>query len=244
MGLINYEVIKNIVTKNFKQAKDAIKLYKTETMQFAHAISDNIPNYEIEKIDFGAYIKDNFTVLFADMRNSTQRAITIGAEKTFLTMHAIIPAFIYIIEKYQGSIIDIPGDGIIALYKENKSGIRSNGFIYNSETLATRSAEVLIYVLKNIINPLLIQQNIDPVEFGIGIDSGDVIVTKIGTNKTFDSKAIGDCINNASKLSSMETKILISNNVYTNLYSKFQEHFDSYTPYDLIYKEILLKYNL
>lgn len=55
------------------------------------------------------------------MRNSTTRAKQIGSAKTFLTMHGIMPAMIYIVEKYQGHVIDLPGDGVMALFKKNKS---------------------------------------------------------------------------------------------------------------------------
>ena len=45
---------------------------------------------DADYLEFGSYDKDNFAVLFVDMRNSTTRAQRLGAEKTFLSMHAYI----------------------------------------------------------------------------------------------------------------------------------------------------------
>ena len=44
---------------------------------------------DADYLEFGSYDKDNFAVLFVDMRNSTTRAQRLGAEKTFLSMHAL-----------------------------------------------------------------------------------------------------------------------------------------------------------
>lgn len=44
---------------------------------------------DADYLEFGSYDKDNFAVLFVDMRNSTTRAQRLGAEKTFLSTHAL-----------------------------------------------------------------------------------------------------------------------------------------------------------
>ena len=44
---------------------------------------------DADYLEFGSYDKDNFAVLFVDMRNSTTRAQRLGAEKTFLSMNAL-----------------------------------------------------------------------------------------------------------------------------------------------------------
>lgn len=47
------------------------------------------------------------------MRSSTKRAIKIGPEQTFLTMHVYIPALLEVVKIYNGNVIDIMGDGIM-----------------------------------------------------------------------------------------------------------------------------------
>jgi class 3 adenylate cyclase len=48
----------------------------------------------------------------------------------------------------------------------------------------------------------------------VGIDYGNVIVTKIGISQIFDVKAFGDCINKASHYSNECNKIKVSKAVY------------------------------
>ena len=82
----------------------------------ADAISDIIPGFEADKLEFGSYDKENFAVLFVDMRDSTLRAQNVGAEKTFLTMHVYLTALLEVIKFYHGKVIDIMGDGIMAFW--------------------------------------------------------------------------------------------------------------------------------
>lgn len=80
------------------------------------AISDIIPGFDAEKLEFGSYDKENFAVLFVDMRGSTKRAQDIGAEKTFLTMHIFFTALLEVVKHYNGKVIDIMGDGLMVFW--------------------------------------------------------------------------------------------------------------------------------
>ena len=64
----------------------------------------------------GSYDKENYAVLFVDMRRSTQRAQTVGAEKTFLTMHVFLTALLEVVKHYNGKVIDIMGDGLMVFW--------------------------------------------------------------------------------------------------------------------------------
>ena len=80
------------------------------------AISDVIPGFEADKLEFGSYDKENFAVLFVDMRGSTRRAQQVGAEKTFLTMHVFLTALLEVVKHYHGKVIDIMGDGLMVFW--------------------------------------------------------------------------------------------------------------------------------
>lgn len=82
--MVNIKDIEEKTRKCYQKAKDELALFEKRSSVFAHsALSDVIPNYKSELLEFGAYIEDNFAVLFVDMRNSTKRCEIIGAEKTF-----------------------------------------------------------------------------------------------------------------------------------------------------------------
>ena len=79
---IDIESIYQKTYAHYLQAKKNI----TRTANLKHqadAISDAIPGFEADKLEFGSYDRENYAVLFVDMRQSTQRAQKVGAEKTF-----------------------------------------------------------------------------------------------------------------------------------------------------------------
>nr|WP_262886319.1 adenylate/guanylate cyclase domain-containing protein [Clostridium beijerinckii] len=200
-------------------AKSSLILEKSA--DFSQNISNNIPGYDIDKLEFGAYDKDHFVTFFADMRGSTNRAERIGDKDTFLTIHAIMPAMIYVVQAYGGKIVDLPGDGVMALFKGNPKGIVWEGTrgeeYMNEETLAVRAGEMLLKAFEEVVNPILQEDEIEPVVFGVGIDTGDVIVTKVGTDNIRDIKAIGTSINSASKNCFGENEMFISPNTYKKI---------------------------
>lgn len=84
---IDVSAIYKSTMKHFKLAQKNIQFEKRMFEHSADAISDVIPGFEADKLEFGSYDKENYAVLFVDMRRSTQRAQQVGPEKTFLTMH-------------------------------------------------------------------------------------------------------------------------------------------------------------
>ena len=113
---INVDAVYKSTWEHYLKAK---KNVVEKRMMFEHsddAISDVIPGFEADKLEFGSYDKENFAVLFVDMKNSTLRAQTVGAEKTFLTMHVYLTALLEVVKHYQGKVIDIMGDGVMVFW--------------------------------------------------------------------------------------------------------------------------------
>lgn len=175
------------------------------------AISDVIPGFEADKLEFGSYDKENFAVLFVDMRGSTRRAENVGAEKTFLTMHVFLTALIEVVKYYKGKVIDIMGDGLMVFWggrvAREKDGMNKIEAIKN----AGCSGLAMLKVVEKVINRIIQEKALGaPIHIGVGIDFGSVIVTKIGIKETYDVKAFGDCINNASHFSRNDDKVKVS----------------------------------
>lgn len=74
MSMINYTDLKAEVLDKYNKAKDSIKIAQAVFNLNKQAISNNIPNYDIKKLEFGAYKKDSFVSFFADMRGSSKKA--------------------------------------------------------------------------------------------------------------------------------------------------------------------------
>lgn len=194
--MIEINEVENVVRESFKRAKERLELVK-EAYEFIEkkAISDRIPGYKAELLDFGDFKQDKFSILFIDMRQSTKRAMKIGPKKTFLSMHTFIPAMLEVIKQYRGYVIDIMGDGIMVFFGGKESGLNKSQSAKNAGLCGLD----MLLVLDKVVNKILDEEKIWKIECGVGIDYGDVVVTKIGVENIYDVKAYGDCINKAAK---------------------------------------------
>lgn len=204
---INLIKIEEVARESFENAKNNLALIKKSFSLSEQAISDTIPGFSAKTLTYGSFHQENFAVLFVDMRRSTHRAMTIGPEKTFLSMHAFIPAMLCVVEEYGGYVIDIMGDGIMVFFGGKESGIAKSIAVQNAGLCGLD----MVLVVDKIVNKIIVENEIlNKISVGVGCDYGNVIVTKIGTAKNYDTKAYGDCINNAAKYTkdvSMQVKV-------------------------------------
>ncbi len=201
--------------KHYEQAKKNL-IIKEERGIFAHsAISDVIPGFKAEKLEFGSYDKENFAVLFVDMRRSTERAQNVGPEKTFLTMHIFLTALLEVVEYYHGKVIDIMGDGLMVFWGGKEARAKDNMV----KSIAIQNAGLcgrdMLKVREAVINPIIDCEKLGtPISIGVGVTFDSVIVTKIGTADSYDVKAFGDCINIASHYANeTENKVKVSKKI-------------------------------
>lgn len=210
MARIDVDQIYEVTKEHYNKAKNSLTIVHRALYESASAISDTIPGYKADFLEFGSYTKDNFAVLFVDMRNSTKRAEKLGAEKTFLSMHAYIPALLQVVECYQGKVVDIMGDGIMVFFGGHSSGMAKKIAVQN----AGLCGKDMLCVREKVINPILKEDGIEwKIDFGVGVAFGDVIVTKIGVEQFYDVKAFGNCVNKASKYSNECNKIKVSKQI-------------------------------
>lgn len=180
----------------------------------ASAVSDRVPDFKADKLEFGAYEQGKFAVLFVDMRYSTERARRVGPQKTFLTMHVFLTALLEVVKNYQGKVIDIMGDGLMVFWGGKVA--RENEDMIGREAVknASKCGLAMMKIRTEVINRIITDENLgSSIDIGVGITFDRVIVTKIGINDTYDVKAFGDCVNTASKYSERSNKIKVSKEV-------------------------------
>lgn len=200
--------------EHYQQAKNNI-IAKGMFAHRADAISDVIPGFEADKLEFGSYDKENYAVLFVDMRRSTLRAQNVGAEKTFLTMHVFLTALLEVVKHYRGKVIDIMGDGLMVFWGGRAAREEDNMV----KSLAVQNAGLcgrdMLKIREAVINRIIEDENLGPqISIGVGVTFDSVIVTKIGISDSYDVKAFGDCINVASHYASeTENKVKVSKKV-------------------------------
>ena len=209
--MVDLKKIEEKTREFYNKAKSELFLFEERSLAFQHsAISDVIPNYKSDVLNFGAYKEDNFAVLFIDMRNSSIRAENIGAQKTFLSMHAFIPAILQVVEYYKGHVIDLMGDGIMVFFYGKDEGFTKEIAIKH----AGLCGRDMLTVVDKVVNKILTEDDINsPIVCGVGVDYGKTVITKIGIENVFDVKAFGDCINKASKYSKVSNSVKVSKKV-------------------------------
>ena len=211
---IDINAIYKSTLKHYEQAKNTL-ITKTMFEHRSEAISDVIPGFEADKLEFGSYDKENYAVLFVDMRRSTARAQLVGAEKTFLTMHIFLPALLEVVKHYHGKVIDIMGDGLMVFWGGSSARKEDNMV----KALAVQNAGLcgrdMLKVREAVINRIIQEEKLGPdINIGIGVTFDSVIVTKIGIADSYDVKAFGDCINTASHYANeTENKVKVSKKV-------------------------------
>lgn len=210
---IDVDAVYQITMKHYMQAQKCL-FEKRLIEHSATAISDVIPGFEADKLEFGSYDKENYAVLFVDMRGSTKRAQDVGAEKTFLTMHVFLTALLEVVKYYDGKVIDIMGDGLMVFWGGRVARTTEDMVKTEAVRNAGGCGLAMLKILTEVINKIIKDENLGKeISIGVGITFDSVVVTKIGILGSYDVKAFGDCINIASKYSKTYNRIKVSKKV-------------------------------
>jgi class 3 adenylate cyclase/ribosomal protein L40E len=148
------------------------------------------------------------TVLFADVANYTSMSEKLDPEEVHQIMDGCFKILMDEIHRYEGTINQFTGDGIMALF----------GAPVAHEEHAQKACYTALSIQKSLSE---YAENIKKhygVDFQmrIGLNSGPVVVSSIGDDLRMDYTAVGDTTNLASRMESMARPgtILVSKNTY------------------------------
>lgn len=123
-----------------------------------------------DSLTFGATAKTmNATSLFIDMRGSRQ----VLSNGTALQSCRVHKSFLHIASKCirnrDGDLRSFNGDSVMAFFKGD-----------DADKKAVKAAMNMKYLISEIMNPLLEENNLTKINYGIGIGRGDIHVIKSG----------------------------------------------------------------
>lgn len=144
-------------------------------------------------------IEQELTVLFADLRNFTQRASTQSPQQSVKLLNVFLSEMVEIVEQHEGMVNKFLGDGFMALFGVGDSG-------NHHATQAVMAGIKMLYSLEE-INQYLKTEAQEPLEMGIGIHTGVAIVGSIGSNRRLEYTAIGNTVNVASRVESLTKEV-------------------------------------
>ncbi len=150
------------------------------------------------------------TVLFSDIRGFTSMSEKMSAQEVSQLLNEYFSEMEPIVTKYNGIINKFIGDAIMAVFGEP---IQDENHPMNAVMCGY---EMLKKVQE--LDEKWQSENKPVINIGVGINTGEVFVGNIGSEKRMEYTVIGDTVNLASRLESYnktyKTQILISSSTY------------------------------
>jgi adenylate cyclase len=146
------------------------------------------------------------SVMFSDVRNFTSISEALGARETVSMLNEYFERMVDVVLSHRGVLDKFIGDAVMALF----------GVPFNGEHDADDAVTVAntMFVALGQLNRERRRAGKTPLDIGVGIATGIVVVGNIGSTRRMEYTAIGDSVNLASRLESATkfygAKILIS----------------------------------
>jgi adenylate cyclase len=153
------------------------------------------------------------TILFSDIRGFTATSEKIGARATVAMLNEYLSLMVELIEQNDGILDKYIGDAIMALF----------GAPFPSTNDATHAVLTAWAMLESVdlLNKTRVARGEAKIHIGLGINTGEVIVGNIGSERRMDYTVIGDAVNLAARLESAtkqySSKLLISEFTFKKL---------------------------
>jgi len=136
------------------------------------------------------------TVMFCDMKGFTQITHRLGPEQTFSLMDQVLEILIHKVHEYGGTVNEIRGDGILALFGAPIA-------VEDAPQRAIRSSLAIHREMIKFSQKVGAELDLPPILLRIGINAGPVVVGAIGNDLRIKFTAMGDTINLASRMETL-----------------------------------------
>ena len=179
------------------------------------------------------FSKLDMVVLYVDLVGSTTMALEMPSEKIAIIMSSFAQEMAAVIRQHNGYVLKFVGDAVIGYFvAENNSLLTADN--------AVNCAKSMITVIQKGINPILDQYDYPDLLVKIGVDFGQNIVVRYGSDEQNSHvDLMGPAMNIAAKIQNMATpdQILIGNDVYERIHPSSQDDFQ-----EIIWKNDEWKY--
>jgi len=133
------------------------------------------------------------TVMFCDMEGFTSLTEKLGPEEAYTLMDKVYEILIHKVHDYEGTVNELTGDGIMALFGAPIA-------LEDAPQRAIRSALAIHREINKFSDQLKSEKKMPPIKMRIGIHTGPVIVGTLGNDLRVEFKAVGDTVNLASRM--------------------------------------------
>jgi len=198
-----------------KQAEEEREKFTSELFNLNQSFSRFVPRQFLQFLDkesiadvqIGDQAQQEMSVLFADIRNFTTLSETMDPADNFKFINAFLSRMEPAILKNQGFIDKYIGDAIMALFSDR----------------ADDAVQAGVDMLKLLIeyNSQRGARDRSPIQIGIGINTGDLMLGTVGGESRMDTTVISDAVNLAARLEGLTkyygVPFLITHNTFLRL---------------------------
>ena len=198
-----------------KKAESERNQFTQELFHLNEALSRFVPRQFLQFLDknsivdvqLGDHVQKEMSVLFADIRDFTALSETMTPEQNFKFINAYLRRMEPAIAQNQGFIDKYVGDGIMALFSQGADSALK-GAISMLQQLTQYNQE------RN-------TKDYEPIQIGIGINTGLLMLGTVGGYSRMDSTVISDTVNLASRIEGLTKEygvsLLISHHTFSQL---------------------------
>jgi class 3 adenylate cyclase/tetratricopeptide (TPR) repeat protein len=141
------------------------------------------------------------TVIFCDMAGFTGFTEVLGPEEAYAIMDQVYEILIHKVHDYEGTVNEMTGDGIMALFGAPIA-------LEDAPQRAIRSACAIHRELTRFNDKIRQERKvIPPIRMRIGIHTGPVVVGTLGNDLRVEFKAVGETVNLASRVEGFEALV-------------------------------------
>ena len=187
----------------FSQAFIAVENLTTDLSKTNKAYGRFIPreflNFlekkDIKDVELGDQIQKQMTVFFSDIRSFTELSESMTPVENFNFINSYLKRINPIIRKNKGFIDKFIGDAVMAIFPESP------------EDAVTAAIEIQLEIRK--YNAHRHNNGYRPIQIGIGINTGSLMMGTVGDINRMDTTVIGDTVNLASRLESLTKQYFV-----------------------------------
>lgn len=149
------------------------------------------------------------TVLFSDLRSFTQLSESLNPVQNFEFLNSYLKRMEPSIQSHGGFVDKYIGDAIMALFRDRADERSADAAV---QTALSLRQELVLF------NQERITAGKPAIDFGIGINTGELMLGTVGSENRLDTTVIGDTVNLSSRLEALTkyfgTPILLSEYTY------------------------------
>ena len=196
------ELRRSLAGKNVELAR----AHELVRRAFGRYVSEEVATSILESpegLDLGGEERE-VTILMSDLRGFTALAARLSPHEVIEFLNLYLESMVDVVSRYEGTIDEIIGDAILVIF----------GAPVASQDHADKAVAcgLAMQLAMTDVNQRLMAKSASPLEMGIGIHTGRVIVGNIGSLRRTKYAAVGSNVNLAGRIESFTTggQLLIS----------------------------------